>query len=449
MVEPNPFLAGDSGRGAEFIAPAPARIPVTPIEVHGLLGGIHLEGPTDIPSDILSGRSFGTSVLFTAAYMKMWVATTRDLYPKATDEVINSSVNEFLDRNPVTLDIHTFNDLLDEAASAMAQEPWLNVPRDNKSVLDWLLGQRERFLAHSELRRGELGEIHGEFMERMYGDIDQHGLPLSHEQLEARVGSTELQFFDPLGNAGRVGWYDPVRNRLVVSIGEAGQKFQHVVFHELFHAASGKRGAGDIWTAGLSLRERNRTWMNEGITDGFATAVVGGETVDLGTDRPLWDLWSSAQQFTRVASLNAELSSALYTRYFMVAASLTQGVSARILANAYYKQDNDLYETDQRAGTHAERELQRAMKRVGGVGRVGLLRQLNGIANEALEDHQRAVLDDATTKTREMRETAVRATKGDAASGVLARTRKARAVRNHTKRYQRQITRAKRAYQQP
>lgn len=242
--------------------------------------------------------------------------------------------------------------------------------------------QRDMFMDRATPREYELESYKNEFITFVEFAIERGGLPITKEQLHQRLDGVKIGFSaeQNLFNLEETGEYSIDRRSVLVHIGFLESDARHTVFHELFHAISGQRIIEDEATlSGITLRRigledgpnRRKTWLNEAITESLAdifTSDGGAFLTDFGdTDRPL----PIPNTFTK-----EEIEAGGYHSEMMAASLVLTQISAHTLLRAYFAQDNDPFEEDQRAGAHAERELWRAIKVASGAERIRDLRLL-------------------------------------------------------------------------
>lgn len=270
---------------------------------------------------------------------------------------------------------------------------------DNRQVLQKLLEWKKQFDEQASARYEHLQDLKAQFSKRMHRAIDEQGLPLAHEQLDARLEPVDLQFAHPLelgdGTQGGFGVINGVK-KAYINTELTSDKLPQTVFHELLHAVSGMQlNDGELKRVGFHFTEDNRVWANEALTDVLSYILLDnseGMQYDFGdSERPLWlaaepGYASTGSNITIRTMRNFEARDRAYFTYKSVFIDATAAIPAKTLLEAYFKQDGDHpFEVDQRAGSHAERELQRAIKRLGGIGRVAALREVNGLFTKAAE----------------------------------------------------------------
>jgi hypothetical protein len=265
---------------------------------------------------------------------------------------------------------------------------------DDRELLEKLATGEQRFLKRAQQREPELVQARELFVERVRYAIDNQGLPLTHEQLEARLDGIRIGFSHPLNSAANtVAQYDAVEHHAFIDIDRLPDEVLVNVFHELFHAISGidlradgesYRKLGLMYAGGQDVASGRiaglrRLWLNEAVTDILVDIM-------LDEDGELWDFGSDSSSLYFARDEDSSLLSFFpmsrarqsgYRNHKFAMLDATRAVPTRVLLEAYLGRNNDVHTKDQRAGTHAERELQRAFKRTGGVQRVKQLRLID------------------------------------------------------------------------
>ncbi|MEO8785242.1 MAG: hypothetical protein ABI221_02970 [Candidatus Saccharimonadales bacterium] len=340
------------------------------------------------------------------------------------------------------------NDLLEAASQGLQSEAGHSEPeQDNRKVLKSLLERRQTFVGRAEARRWELDQHKRTFAQRMHLAIDAQGLPLAHDQLDSRLDAVRLRFADPLELGGGVrGVYFPDLNSAHIRITSSSEQAQKTAFHELLHSVSAKAGKRH----GLSVPGQRDTWLDEAITDVLALLLTDSKAFDYSFGNSVDPLWYAGDTETiwRHAGRNLDAFGRTYYEYKKAAINSLSRVPSKVLMDAYFKRNQDPHEADRRAGTHAERELQRTLKRTGGIGRIALMRDIDSLFREA-----NRVAKDPNKPMQYGEKENARASKiasdirsADAKVGLLADLRRAkhsRAVTRHTKEYQARLARAK------
>ena len=252
--------------------------------------------------------------------------------------------------------------------------------------------QYKIFLAAARYRQPELDQARGAFIDRMHYAIEHQGLPLSHEQLEARLEGVKLGFGHTLNHKRHnVASYNPISRRALVTIGRHQDAVEPDVFHELMHAVStvrirDKLGTLVVHQLGLEFFGKQdggagvgRLWLNEAVTDMLVNILLDkdGYEWDFGNQQtPL--LRSQPDDGHLVAHMPlARSGEDIYAQHKIAMLNATMAVPTKTLLAAYFAQNDDPYVQDQRAGTHAERDLQRVLKQTGGKQRIAQLRTID------------------------------------------------------------------------
>jgi hypothetical protein len=318
---------------------------------------------------------------------------------------------------------------------------------DDPTFATWVVERHHGFDSESRAREGELEANKTKFIERIGMAIDHQGLPLTREQLQDRLAGVHLGFEDHANNPPTSAAYVPVQNRVCATPADTKEELEHDVFHELLHVLSGARylrnenvrGGLDHRRIGLQQPNRSRLWLNEAVTDLLAEILLDekGGKYNFGDEkRGLWDERGKAA-IHNVARRKLELyGPSPYAEYKEAAIRTTRNVPARTLLRAYFAQDHDDFETDQLAGIHAERDLQRAIKVSGGVDRIKQLRYMDKL----FSDKDDAKTDKAKRIAQEIEKEDMKLN-GQPVKSEWRRHK----VRQHTKRYRQQIERAKQA----
>jgi hypothetical protein len=259
-------------------------------------------------------------------------------------------------------------------------------------LVAWIDERKAQFFEEAEKYKGDFEVTKQEFIETMKHAIHEQGLPITEEQMMHRLKNVSFGYFDPYEYPQNLGSYDVNEDRILVDIRIAGDEFKRVVFHELLHALSGGRYIVNDATfekieprqIGFQQSNRRRTWLNEAVTDLLAYTLVnhtmrhnfdfGSTTMPLGGAKSLaaWDVLEDIPEQKR----------GTYHQYKETALRVMQKVPTRTLLRAYFAQNNDKFEADKMAGTHAERDLQRAIKAAGGKDRVRDLRTIDRLYRE-------------------------------------------------------------------
>jgi len=244
--------------------------------------------------------------------------------------------------------------------------------------------RRTGFMKEATSREHELERCKSDFTTLVECAIEYGGLPITKEQLYQRLSGVKIGFSDMWNvfSLDATGTYDAKSHAVDVNIGLGDSDLRQAVFHELFHAISGQRITRndtliltDIESRRIGLKnspQDRKVWLNEAITDSLANIFVrtsGPFLTNFGdTEKPL-PLPITFESKDILEGYHAEI----------MAATLVLGkVPAHTLLRAYFTQDNDPFEEDQRAGIHAERELWRAVKIASGAKRIADLRLLEG-----------------------------------------------------------------------
>jgi hypothetical protein len=242
------------------------------------------------------------------------------------------------------------------------------------------------------------------------------------------MNGISLEYVDPsdLPEPDWQGAYNAVGSVAMVSSRTSGPMVERAVFHELLHGISGQRLASRV---GLR-NHQGRRWLNEAITELLANILCDqagyGPKVDFAGSQ---SLSRSAAHYS--TGLNLPFQAELYSRYKQALHHVATGLPNHILLRAYFAQDNDPFEADQRAGIHAERDLQRAIKVAGGTKAIAKLRLIDKAFDEGAE--LTAIMQAGDF--------------GDSQKGLFqsaaVRPLRRYKVAAHTRSYQRQIRRAK------
>ncbi len=255
------------------------------------------------------------------------------------------------------------------------------------SLVRRLVQRQEEFFRDATDREIEIAELCGWFALRAHDAVDVQGLPLTHEQIDDRLSGVEIGFSDLLNQRLADGDYMPLTRRVRISSG--AKNVRRVGFHELWHALSG-RSVDKFGRVFAVMRPRGRAGRsrNEATTDLGATIFLdetAGHTYQFDdSGSALWNP-SPRESIARLASRSfLEYSQTNYYGAEKEAwVNLTQRVPAKVLMDAYFKQNNDPFEEDKRAGTHAIRELYRSMFRAGGAQRLLEVRAIDELFGNA------------------------------------------------------------------
>lgn len=314
--------------------------------------------------------------------------------------------------------------------------------RPDAQLGEWIKDRTEGFYKTAELRSVELEEIREDFIERVEWAIDNQGFPLTKEQLHERIERVGLGFFDPLARyEGLLGEFSLATGVAAVSIETPAEELKSLVYHELLHGISAHRLMTDDCDVGIKIKRVGlefeharvgtiRTWFNEALTD-LADNIL--------LDRAGWNYeFDDYQRTFDTAGLKLKKvlkrlpdgdNDTYYMSYKQAALDVLSSVPAAVAWNAYFLADYDTFEEDPRAGIHAERELQRAIKATGGVQQLAQMRVIDKIFADEKDDV-------AMMRAREIR----RANEALSEAELFDRRE---ATAKHTTDYQARITRAK------
>lgn len=289
-----------------------------------------------------------------------------------------------------------------------------------------------------------LAEVKDYFINRINHAVNYQGLPVSVEQLQQRLQGVALVYNDPLNEGMKAGRYMSQSGVIQISSELNVDDFIHIAVHELVHAASGVRHTKALESLLGSKQKRiglenthSKTWLNEGVTEILAYVLTTnkvGLQLDFGSkEKPLIDVTTAAGQNILAGMVrtleDAVESSSEYINYSTVAVRMLTQIPAYTLMRAVFAQNNDPYEVDQMAGSHAERDLQRALKVAGGVEMLKKMR----IVEQAYKNNNLALASSVADEVA-----------ANPASR-LQRFKNKRSANAHTKNYQAQIQRAKKA----
>lgn len=335
--------------------------------------------------------------------------------------------------------------------SAIKEEPVLP-ERDNCRIIESLLARRQAFKQEAGERRPELELAKQQFAERMHYAIDHEGLPLTHEQLDTRLGVTSLFFADcfalGFGTTGQCLSTDETEI-IHVAISQTGENLTKTTYHELLHAISGSA----VKRSGLRVAPgKNGLWSNEAMTDTLAVLLLDEEAIGYRFDSSKHSLWQGEADETiyRHIKRNTDAFVQSYGSYKEAFIAFSSRLPSKVVADIYFKRDGDALEPDQRAGTHAAREFQRAIKRLGGPGRIAVMREINQlfVAASDIADDPKKPLQYGEDEEQKARGIAYTVRQEDWQSGwrsILERRRHQRETEKYTKSYQKRISRAQKA----
>jgi hypothetical protein len=135
-----------------------------------------------------------------------------------------------------------------------------------ETILRPMLAGYQDFLEQAEQQKPLLAESQQRFETKIKHAVDQQGLPLSHQQVSDRLQDVTLGYAYAYGFPllGIQGLFDPDSRKGWVAIGVSDDERERIVHHELFHALSGHKEGMRL---GLKLKNDNRLWLNEAVTD--------------------------------------------------------------------------------------------------------------------------------------------------------------------------------------
>lgn len=317
---------------------------------------------------------------------------------------------------------------------------------DDEALGSWLMARFHNFETMLEEREGELEASKQRFITRIDQAISKQGLPISREQVAARLDGVVIGFFDQLIEPTYNGYYTAHVKTAKISSELSPDELDSVVFHELLHAISGQRFIDkvdehppqdlSIRRLGLDLTVRegkaDRAWLNEAVTELLTTILIDkkGHKYPFGSRKfPLYN--NSRVSLDKIMARKADKR--IYVDFINAALMATADIPARTLLTAYFAQDHDPLETDQLAGIHAERELQRAIKVADGTKRIAELKLIDRLFSENAPESDAAALQEASKIQRR------------SLTGMAPARRRAnrRQVAAHTRDYQARIDRAK------
>jgi len=340
-----------------------------------------------------------------------------------------------------------------EARSDLLDKPDFRVVAtlDDETLQQGLVEHHIAFMETAQSREVELLEAKASFAVRLHEAIDHQGLPLMHEQLDERLANVAIGFSDSFGARSRDrGTYNPITHSVKIDSNETGEFLKQTVFHELMHAVSGSRyvksdaklGNMDHRRGGLGQPGKDRLWLDEAITDLLANIMLDkkGRNFNLGSDKRTLNFGSRRQDMHSVLRRLPGNEILTYYDYKSAAIDVLYEVPSKTLLRAYFAQNDDLFEADQRAGTHAERDFQRALKIAGGKGRIADMSKINKL----FQPHDTKTDDEGADDSKVALKIANKARRADWSDlGKIKRVINRRRVTGHTKAYQAQIERAK------
>lgn len=388
MVKVNPFLA-DAPNDMSSLQEAAELSDLTIVDF------LSLDGLAEVlrsPSYPHSDTSFGEQALRIAAAEQGSITLALSV-EKHLDEgrILESGLQEVIETIPRRLD--RVNDQVEKTTGFLpVLFEGVGVERmSNAKAIELLLKRRKMFMETADVRRGELALAKEQFAGRLHRAIDTAGFPLTHEQLDARLEDTKMFFADKfaLGNAtvGQALTLQDENPIVHISIDLTSEHFKQVVFHELLHVVCGRAARRQ----GLRAGNEHGLWADEAMTEILATLLLDQKATDRyrfdSIRRPLWKPRGlPGEDIYKLHERNKDVASLSYVEYKNAFIRWMTGVPSKILIDWYIKRDGDQYETDQRAGTHAEREFQRTLKRLGGSRRVALFMQTGRLFNQADEE---------------------------------------------------------------
>lgn len=327
---------------------------------------------------------------------------------------------------------------------------------DNRQLIKQLLNRKTRFKEAANTRHQDLEVAKERFAERMHYAIDEQGLPLTHAQLNERLKATQLFFADPLvmysggvvseGTCRRQSGLNIVH--INIDSADSEEMFTNTVYHELLHSVSGsaaKRLGLRVMTGEDGL------WADEAMTDLWAALLLDEEATGYRFDsdrKPLWQ-GEGSENVKKHFERKTDLVSRSYLQYKQAFIAASSRIPSKVLADMYFKRDGDPLEEDQRAGTHAEREFQRTLKRLGGEGRIAAMRQINQLFKEAVKLSSNIVwFQEGEAQEEEAQAIARQINEYDRRSDAehfWEKRKYDRATSHHTRRRQARIARARRS----
>lgn len=245
-------------------------------------------------------------------------------------------------------------------------------------LLELAKAEKNAFLEYCKDNETRLDDYKREFTERAIEASRFYGLPLTEAQIKERMDTLTLGFGhlteddDPNGlyNGGLVHYA-----RVDAFLEPEDEKL--IAFHEMAHALSGQRVVNPSKIAitarrrvGLSMVHGNGKIANEPLADIVAASFYTGVHIDYaatGVD-------SDNQWYIIDALANVDADS--YSALKVIFTNGFRHVDIKTISAANFKSDFDTHEQDQLAGTHALKELQRAIKVAGGMHRVRQLKLL-------------------------------------------------------------------------
>lgn len=332
------------------------------------------------------GRLLAESALKGAEYEKIILKHREGVLPDPSKsfDILSEDMPNKVHRNPwlesVEWGINAARaDLADRGFDKLAE-------LDNEALKAELITNHHKFVETVQKRRPELVKAMESFVARMHQAIDQQGLPLTHEQLEQRLSGVAIGFRNRLNDKNNSGDFNPAANEIEVPTDVAEDDIEHIIYHELLHAISGSRQVVDndeiigmeSRRVGLDQPNKSRLWLNEATTDLLANLLLdpNGHEWDLGSlTRSL--IHSGSSTIYGVLGKLPDSRKSGYIDYKLAVLRVTQHIPTGVLLRAYFAQDHDSLETDQHAGAHAERDLQRAIKVAGGKSRIAKLRVID------------------------------------------------------------------------
>ena len=384
-------------------------------------------------------------------------------YPWAPGELVVSAMSmaqdwqdrrsvfpvELLD-NPVIVESDTFyfehmQKVLTWARKNLLMNPEIEpeaIKLCDTDFIHWIHERRTTFQAEALEHQEKLQATKATFIERIEYAIDHQGFPLTHQQLYERLKGLEIDFSDPLRTSSDTkGGYIAGIHRIIITLSESSLKgLEKTVFHELLHAISAKRivkapNELGIETRKIGLKQPNqsRLWLNEAITELLADILLDEKGTGYTFNNDTHMLWHGDPDNiyeVLLRAVNGQERLSYYEEKLAVIAA-TLRVPSKVLMRAYFAEDHDNHEADPRAGTHAERDLQRALKVAGGAKRVAELRAIDKLFTEDLDDK---ALEQA--KKIEKHDLKVR-------PHSLKNRRNVRKIAKYTANYREQIQRAK------
>lgn len=239
------------------------------------------------------------------------------------------------------------------------------------------------------------------FVERVLFAIEHQGLPLTEAQVSERLEGVRFSIVHPATTAFH-GSFDTRRNLVNINADDESIKvLPLLICHELTHVLSGTRDIKQTSEIGIDtrrtgfeqdkfeLRVRNRAWLNEAFTQLFAEIMFSdnaGYKIDFASEEPLpVDALKKV-----VAEVNSKWE---YTANMRALFKLFKGVPLKTLTHAFFLQDFDSFEADKYAGRHAERELQRRLKIVGGITRIKQLHAIDTSSTGGLAPRNNDFID--------------------------------------------------------